>query len=121
MPKQKAPTLKQCIEGMLEGSKRLKKAFKKLRATKPGSEKRAKEMKKFLHIISVIDWHYWHPLDEWWKGEYFKLQWNEGFCFSCNGDKRIMSSTGDPKHPLKAIKCTECKGTGVVKGRKLYT
>lgn len=36
----------------------------------------------------------------------------EGACPVCSGDKKIMSGTGDDEHPLKAVTCPECKGTG---------
>jgi hypothetical protein len=29
-------------------------------------------------------------------------------CPTCHGDKVIMSSTGDPKHPLQAVACPMC-------------
>jgi hypothetical protein len=29
-------------------------------------------------------------------------------CATCNGDKKIMQSTGDPQHPLRAIECPNC-------------
>ena len=30
-------------------------------------------------------------------------------CYTCNGDRKIMSATGDSKHPLKAINCPDCQ------------
>lgn len=29
-------------------------------------------------------------------------------CPVCNGDGNIMKSTGDPQHPVKAVKCPRC-------------
>lgn len=29
-------------------------------------------------------------------------------CATCGGDGRLMSSTGDPKHPLRGVPCPKC-------------
>lgn len=31
-------------------------------------------------------------------------------CPHCSGDGKMMSSTGDPKHPLQATRCRTCDG-----------
>lgn len=33
-------------------------------------------------------------------------------CGTCQGDKRVIKATGNPNHPLGAIKCRDCAGTG---------
>jgi len=30
-------------------------------------------------------------------------------CAFCQGDKVLMASTGDPKHPLKTVPCPNCQ------------
>jgi hypothetical protein len=39
-------------------------------------------------------------------------------CFTCQGDKKIMASTGDRYHPLQAIPCPTCQGKSAKRRKK---
>jgi len=66
-------------------------------------------LKRFPRIDDI-----WRAAMEWWKQEIFKRQWASGHCYACDGDGKMASSTGDPKHPIQMVKCTECGGKGNV-------
>ena len=81
-----------------------------------------KETERLMQVVLLqrfprID-DIWQAAMEWWKLEVFKRQWAAGYCFACQGDGKMVGGTGDPKHPVKMVACTECHGKGRVAPRK---
>jgi hypothetical protein len=110
------------LESVVEQQRQLKLLEKDLRDAHGSSRlgrtaDTEKYMRRVISRMAELDGE-WHELSEWWKLEYFKRQWAAGFCYHCQGDGKTMESTGDPKHPLRAVQCTKCLGKGRVPYRK---
>jgi hypothetical protein len=107
------------LESVIEQQRLLKLLERDLRSAKElQGTLRETFVRRSISRLAELYSDHWTPLIEWWKMEYFKRQWASGFCYHCQGDGHTMESTGVPKHPMRAVKCSECLGKGHVAPRQ---